>query len=96
VLTQQVKYLAECVKEFASNSKPKEPYGIPGPLGISDKNQLSISDDEMTIKEGKGATSKKGSRQDTTLMEEKKKKSTANKKEKDKEKPGKNIKKTNR
>ena len=46
---------------------------------------IVISDGEITIKEEKGATSKKGSDQDTTLMEEKEEKSAANKRGKDKE-----------
>jgi hypothetical protein len=74
-LTQQVKYLAECVKEIANNSKKesKEPesvvYGIPGPSGTSGSQlePIVISDNEITIKEEngekkekKGATNKKG------------------------------------
>jgi hypothetical protein len=44
-LTQQVKYLAECVKEIANNSKKesKEPESvIPGPSGTSGSQQEPI------------------------------------------------------
>src|SRR3989337_1601908 len=74
-LTQQVKYLTECVKEIANNSKKESKesesvvYGIPGPSGTSGSQlePIVISDNEITIKEEngekkekKGATNKKG------------------------------------
>ena len=59
-LTQQVKYLAECVQEIVSNSR-KEPdspvYGIPGPSRPSGSQQAPIIiDSDNDIKEEKSDT----------------------------------------
>lgn len=52
-MTQQVKYLTECVKRLLPRQANDEPYGVPGPSWIGSGSQeepIVISDDEITIK----------------------------------------------
>lgn len=61
-MTQQVKNLTECFKEFIQRSESNEslPYGIPGPSrfpGSQEEPIILSSDEEVKIKVEKSATS---------------------------------------
>ena len=50
-LTEQVKYLSQCVKKLMQRNQP---YGIPGPSQIGSQDEpIILSDDEVVIKSEK-------------------------------------------
>jgi hypothetical protein len=50
-LTQQVKYLAECVERLIQRPANNELYGVPGPSRVgSQEEPIIVSDDDIIIK----------------------------------------------